>query len=213
MLKNKNGFTLMEVMVALFILSIMSITAVSGLNAVLRSQSKQVGVAHQLQALQFSYTWIEQDLGEYIARDVLNPHGERLLSLMFSNDTELSKVGLEGEILLVLTRGGISAPNNLSSLQRVAYVFKDQQLIRYTWPVLDSVTSTVVQPQVILHNIASIQLRYLSDRGVYYTNWRDYSGTALLPMAIEWKITDEDGRSVVWLFAITGGGVANEITT
>lgn len=213
MLKKQSGFTLMEVLVALFILSIMSITAVSGLNAVLRSQSKQVGVAHQLQALQFTYSWLEQDLGEYIARDVLNPVGERLPSLMFNHDFDLSKVGVEGDILLVLTRGGIAAPNNLSSLQRVAYALKDKQLIRYTWPVLDAVNSTVVQPQVVLRNIASIQLRYLSEAGAYYNNWNDYNGKALLPMAMEWKITDEDGRVVTWLFAITGGGIIDDITT
>ena len=210
MKKTQSGFTLMEVLVALFILSILSITAVSGLNAVLRSQSQQVGVAHQLQALQFTYTWLEQDLNEYVTRDVLNAHGERLPSLMLSSDYELNKVGVPGIIQLVLTRGGIKEPRNLSSLQRVAYALQDKQLIRYTWPVLDAVNTTVVESRILLHNIARIQLRYLSERGTYYNNWRDYTGTALLPQAIEWQITDEEGRAVTWLFPITGGGLGNE---
>lgn len=212
MLNKQAGFTLMEVLVALFILSIMSITAVSGLNAVLRSQSQQVGVAHQLEALQFTYTWLEQDLSEYVSRNVSNVHGERLPALMLSSDMDLLKVGVPGVILLVITRGGIMEPSNLSSLQRVAYALKDKQLIRYTWPVLDAVSSTVAQPHVLLHQVEDIQLRYLSEQGTYYKNWRDYTGRASLPQAIEWQITDEKGRKVIWLFPITGGGSEEEST-
>ncbi len=212
MFKKQLGFTLMEVLVALFIMSIMSITAVSGLNAVLRSQSQQVGIAHQLQALQMTYTWLEQDLSQYVGREVINVHGERLPALMFNNDADLSKVGVEGDILLVLTRGGIMEPKNLSSLQRVAYAIKDQQLIRYTWPVLDSVPATIIHPNIILHDIALIKLRYLSEQGTYYNNWNDYTGEALLPLAMEWQITDDKGRIVTWLFPITGGGILNETT-
>ena len=200
----------MEVLIALLILSILSITAVSGLNAVLRSQSHQVDIAHQLQALQFTYVWLEQDLGQYVERGVLNATGEPLPALMFNHDFELSKVGVPGVILLAVTRGGIANPNHLSSLQRVAYALKDKQLIRYTWPVLDSVNSTKPQAQVLLHLVANIQLRYLSEKGTYYNNWRDYTGTALLPQAMEWKITDDNGRSVTWLFPITGGGITND---
>lgn len=210
MSKKQLGFTLMEVMVALFILSIMSITAVSGLNAVLRSQSHQVGIAHQLQALQFTYSYLEQDLSQYVKRDVQNAHGERLTSIMFNHDPELSKTGVNGIVLLVLTRGGISDPKNLSSLQRVAYARVDKQLIRYTWPVLDSVPATVVNQNVILNNIANIEIRYLGDQGSYYNNWNDYTGKALLPLAMEWKITDDKGKTVTWLFAITGGGVFDD---
>jgi general secretion pathway protein J len=204
------GFTLMEVLVALFIMSIMSITAVSGLNAVLRSQSHQVKIAQQIQALQFTYSWLEQDLGQYVKRDVLNTHDERLPSIMFNNDSELSKVGVDGRILLVLTRGGITDPKNLSSLQRIAYALKDQQLIRYTWPVLDAVSETVVRQNVILNHVTDIELRYLSNQGTYYNNWNDYTGKALLPMAMEWQITNDKGQKLTWLFAITGGDISNE---
>lgn len=200
----------MEVLVALFILSIMSITAVSGLNAVLRSQSQQVGIAHQLQGLQLTYAWLEQDLGQYVTRDVLNAHGEVLSSMMLNHDADLSKTGIKADILLVLTRGGITDPKNLSSLQRVAYAKKDRQLIRYTWPVLDSVPSTQIKENVLLHNIIHIQLRYLSEQGAYYNNWNDYTGKAQLPLAMEWQLTDDKGRVVTWLLPITGGGILNE---
>lgn len=205
-----HGFTLMEVLVALFILSIMSITAVSGLNAVLRSQSHQVGLAHQLEDLQMTYTWLEQDLGEFVARAVHNAGGEKLPALMLHSDLQLSQLGIQGLPLLALTRGGIIDPNNLTSLQRVAYAFKDKQLIRYTWAVLDAVPATLIRPQVLLHNVANIQIRYLSDQGAYYSNWRDYTGKAKFPLAAEWQITDDKGRSVTWFFPITGGGSDGE---
>lgn len=206
----QNGFTLMEVMVSLFILSILSITAVSGLNAVLRSQSKQVGVSLKLQSMQFTYSWLEQDLNQYVARDVLNAHGERLPALMLNTDSERTKIGVQGDILLVLTRGGITDPSNLTSLQRVAYALNDRQIIRYTWPVLDATTATLVRSQVLLHNVINIQLRYLSDKGNYYHNWNDYSGKATLPLAVEWQITTEDGQTLTWLFPITGSIINDE---
>ena len=212
-LRNNHGFTLMEVMVALFILSIMSVVAVSGLNAVLRSQSKQVGLAHQLQSLQFTYSWLEQDIGEYVDRSTRSAHGELLPSMMLSHDQQLSQVGLPGLVLLILTRGGIIETPQTSSLQRVAYSLVDSQLIRYVWPVLDVTTASVPRSQVLLSDVAQIQIRHMSDQGTYFNNWQDYTGPAPLPLALEWHIRDHNGREVVWVFPIIGGGSEREDET
>ncbi len=207
------GFTLMEVLIALFILSLLTMMAVSGLNAILRAQSHQVDAAHELQAWQFTYTWLDQDLSQYVAREVLDSQGEPLPALMLSSDLNLSRLGLPGEILLAVTRGGITDPKNKSSLQRVAYTLNNKELIRYTYPVLDVAGVTRPISQVLLQNVVNMRLRYLSDQGTYYQNWRDYTGEALTPMAIEFQITHENGHNITWLFPITSGGMKNEEST
>lgn len=198
------GFTLMEVMVALFILSIVSIVAVSGLSAILRAESKQVAVAHQLQDLQMTYAWLTQDLDMRVNRNVISAAGQRLPALMFERDPELRYVNIPGNILLAVTRGGIIEPANKSSLQRVAYTLQDNALMRYTWPVLDAVSSTQPKAQQILPNVSRIEMRYLTELGVYLNNWQDYVGAASLPLAVEWKITDKDGQQITWLIPIIG---------
>jgi general secretion pathway protein J len=200
------GFTLMEVMVALFILSIISTVAVSGLNAILRAQSQQVRVAHQLEAFQMTYAWLSQDLGAHVDRNVRNTVGEVLPSIIFNRDPALTQIGIPGVVFLALTRGGITAPENLSSLQRVAYSLQGDKLMRYTWPVLDAVSSTKPKAEEILTDVALIEPRYLTDQGIYLNNWQDYTGSAKLPLAVEWKITDSNRQSVTWIFPIIGGG-------
>ncbi len=210
LVKDNRGFTLMEVMVALFILSIMSVVAVSGLNAVLRAQSKQVGSAHLLQSLQFTYSYLEQDIGEYVDRPTRAAHGELLPAMMLSHDPQMPQVGLQGLVFLVLTRGGLAEAPHASTLQRVAYALVDNQLIRYVWPVLDATTATVPKPHVLLSDVAQIQIRHMSDQGTYYNNWQDYTGNAPLPIALEWQIKDKEGREAVWIFPILGGGSERE---
>ncbi len=116
---------------------------------------------------------------------------------------------LSGAETLQLTRGGWNNPlgHPRSNLQRVGYAYRDEQLVRYVWNVLDRAQDSVPLEQPLSEDITFMSVRYLDDKGEWKTSWPDETAAAIqaqpppaLPLAVEITLEHRQYGELVWLF-------------
>lgn len=197
----RNGFTLLELVVAMAIFAIMAAIAYSGLNNVLLARAQTDEHARQLHQLQGAMTWLSRDIEQIVDRGVRSEYGE-MMPPVIGNDFE--------GYLLELTHGGWRNPANQprSHLQRVAYAVRDEQLVRIYWRVLDRAEDSKTYENVLLDGVKGMEVRYLGQDGDWHTSWPDKlpgaaAGTQpTLPRAIEVNVDTKQFGKITRLFRV-----------
>lgn len=155
------GFTLLEIVIAMAIFSIVMVMVMGALNTVLRAQEQVSSKAKRLGEIQMATAILVRDLSQIVNRPVVNYSGEKRDSVV---------VDSVSEIRLEFTKGGIINPNayqTRSSLQRVGYGLEQATLMRYTWPVLDRVSSTAMARRHLLGGVQGFDLQYMNAKGEF----------------------------------------------
>lgn len=166
------GFTLLEILIALFIFTILSVLLVAALRNVINSQSRTETRAERLRNLQVALLVFSRDVEQAIDRPVVNASGKE----------EASFVGTPRGFSF--THAGFANPTGRalhSSLQRTGYVFQDQSLFRLTWPVLDQAPETRASSKRMLSGVADARFQYLDSNGKFQDGW-PLEGEALQPL-------------------------------
>ena len=129
--RRASGFTLIEILVAMAIFTLLSALAYGSLSRTIQSSEILSDRMNRLQSVQRTIRQLDQDFMQLAPRPVRKDLGDSY-SPALQADSQLSTA-------LELTRGGWSNPaaRPRGSLQRVAYVVEDEQLLRYHWHVLD----------------------------------------------------------------------------
>ena len=198
------GFTLLELLVALAIFGLLAAMSYGGLQAVLEQQSSTELAADRLGALQKMYLIMQRDIEQIVPRTVRDEYGD-------------AQQPLVGGDALQLTRGGWRNPagRQRSTLQRVGYAYNydDEQLMRYTWSVLDRAQDSEPLEQPLLEDVESMQLRYLDGNDKWQDQWPDAAAginadpadtLPELPQAVEVTIEHNRFGTIVWLFQLPG---------
>jgi len=198
------GFTLLELLVALAIFGLLAAMSYGGLQAVLEQQSSTELAADRLGALQKMYLIMQRDIEQIVPRTVRDEYGD-------------AQQPLVGGDALQLTRGGWRNPagRQRSTLQRVGYAYNydDEQLLRYTWSVLDRAQDSEPLEQPLLEDVESMQLRYLDGNDKWQDQWPDAAAgidadpadtLPVLPQAVEVTIEHNRFGTIVWLFQLPG---------
>ena len=194
-----DGFTLLELLVALAIFGLLAAMSYSGLQAVLEQQSYTEQAADRLSALQKTYLIMQRDIEQIVPRTVRDEFGD-------------AQQPLVGGDALQLTRGGWRNPagRQRSTLQRVGYAYDDEQLVRYSWSVLDRAQDSEPLEQPLLENVERMGLRYLGVNDEWQEQWPDAAAvinadpadTPVLPQAVEVTIEHKMFGTLVWLFQL-----------
>lgn len=195
---NHGGFTLLELLVALAIFSLIAVMAYGGLETVLNQHARTEENAESLAVLQKTYLLMQRDIEQMVPRAIRDEFGDQQAPLI-------------GTSLFQFTRGGWNNPANhpRSTLQRVGYSLEDRQLIRYAWQVLDRAQDSAPTRQPLAEDIESMQVRYLDEAGKWLDQWppvqSDSNPVATptdFPRAVE--ITLEHARfgELIWLFQL-----------
>jgi general secretion pathway protein J len=194
------GFTLLELLVALAIFSLIAVMSYSGLKVVLNQQAATEIQADSLAELQKVYLLLQRDIEEVVPRPVRDEYGSE-------------QPALAGEDTLQLTRGGWSNPAGRlrSSLQRVGYAYEDRQLVRYSWAVLDRAQDSEPQRQPLIDGIEEMTIRYLDANNKWEDRWPNLLTTGdgaaamtTLPRAVEVTLDHESFGPLVWIFRLPG---------
>lgn len=140
--RTQQGFTLLEILIALAVFAVLSVMAYGGLSSILDAQAATNPRAKQLGQLQSAIYQINEDLNQVVNRSVRDELG--------SPEPAFSRG--HGSELLVFTRslpswGQQIAANNL---QRVSYRFEDGALYRQVWTILDRTPQTVYRKRKLL---------------------------------------------------------------
>jgi len=185
---NQQGFTLLELLVALSIFSMISVMAYGGLQTVITTKNTTQAASARIAEVQMLVMRISNDLRQAIARKVRDEHGDHIPAMQ----SESSNQGA-----LEWSRAGYRNPANLkrSNIQRVAYKIEENKLIRLSWPVLDRAQDTEAFDSEVLSNITSIEWRFLNNDSAWVSQWPEEGDKAKqypLPRAIELNMELED---------------------
>ncbi|PID46075.1 MAG: type II secretion system protein GspJ [Proteobacteria bacterium] len=189
--KQHAGFTLVELLVAVAVFSLMTVVAYSGLASIIKND--RVSLEHEvaLKKLQRTLVFIEKDLRQLSLRPRNTGYSELLPAV---KSGESSDTGL-----LEFTRAGNSNPTDLtrSSLQRVRYVLDGDTLQRLSWNLVDH---NDVDPLTmnLLTDVRSVKFSFFSANGRNEGEWSKQE----LPMGIEFKLTHEHWGDIRRIFPI-----------
>lgn len=201
-----NGFTLIELMVAMAVFSVMAVIAYTGLAQVLDNQEALEAQRNNQRKLVMAFMRLEDDLDHVRPRSIRDISGDRLAAFVGRPpDARASS-----ESTLEFTRGGntiIVSSVPQSDLQRVAYRLDDEgNLSRLSWPSLDRAPGSDVKEYVLLTDIKELELRFFKEDKKWSDIWPPLgkeSKNEELPRGLEIKITIGE-TEITRLFLVHG---------
>jgi general secretion pathway protein J len=185
-----NGFTLVELLVALFVFSLISVAGVTLLRS---SADGQIALKDRLgdhSAAMRGANLLEADLAQAVQRQVRDFAGNRQPSFTTDPNALNQTQGLVpgGQALFAFTRTGLSAGNELaaSGVGRVAYSFAGGALQRISWRAADGAPAA---PAVtLIDDLQSVSTRYRDNAGQWRSDWNS-NDPAAIPRALELTLT------------------------
>lgn len=189
----QGGFTLVEVMVALLIFSMLATAGVALLSFSVRAQAASGEKLDDLAALQRTLSILSADLAQATDRPVRNEAGTTLPAFV-------GEASGAARPALQLVRGGWT---NLdaqprATTQKVAYQLNGEVLQRIAYPRLDGAAPMATAP--LLDRVRGMMLRYRY-KGAWSDRW-DGAGGVALPQALEVRIQRTTGVEYRELFLV-----------
>lgn len=227
MKRNDRGFTLVELLVAMFITAIMFAIGYGAIDQALTGRKNVEAQANRLIAIQRALRMFEQDIGLLHPRPVRDAIGGNYLASLVagtgsstgtslgssssSGAPTMSNLTLQSTALLTLTRAGWTNPAgiNRSELQRVFYTLEDSKLVRYTLPVLDAAGAVPASRRELLDQVDALTFRYMDAGHRWQATWsQPATGIARQlrdrPVAIEVTLVLKDWGSIVRVIEVSG---------
>jgi general secretion pathway protein J len=169
------GFTIIEVLIAIFVAAIMFAIGYGAINQALRDRDAINTSQARITEIQRGMRVVAQDFAQIAMRGSRDTSGTgQLMPAIMAKP--------EDTTLVTFTRVGWSNPAGLPrpAEQRVRYRFFEGSLIRDHWLALDPALNTEPRERVLLTRVKSIELRYLDPAS---RNWRT-----------EWPVTTPSGQ-------------------
>ncbi|MGH8283554.1 MAG: type II secretion system minor pseudopilin GspJ [Gammaproteobacteria bacterium] len=188
---NTRGFTLIELLVAVAIFAVIAALAYGGLDSVIHQREQTATVMNRLRVVQQTMNIMTRDFSQLEPRTVRDPLGGTPLAAFISTPQNLPPV--------TFTRGGWSNPlaDVRSTEERVAYQLDNGKLERLSWPELDAVPQTQPTKQILLTDVAGLDLSFMDAGGQWQQQWPPLNALAnaylaQLPRAVKVTITLKD---------------------
>ena len=198
----QNGFTLIEVLVALAVFGVLSVMAYMALGQTLSNADFLGERMQRLEAIQRTIRYLDSDLMQAAPRPVRDLLGDGYEPAIRSS--------YASEYALEVTHGGWTNPAGMprGTLQRSAYRIEDGELIRYHWRVLDRTINNEPIATVLLDGVEGIEFRYLTTDGEGSEQWPPTgvtgpAGFRLRPRGVEVVLTLTDEGEIRRLVEIT----------
>ena len=177
MRRRHDGFTLIEVLVALAVFGVLSLLAYMSLGQTLNNADMLTERMDRLQSIQRTMSYLGTDLLQTVPRPVRGELGDTPLPALQSS--------FGSDFSLQLTHGGWPNPAGVprSTLQRAAYRLEDGELLRYHWNVLDRTVNNVPVATVMLEDVDSLTFRFMEANGEWSDQWPPLSAQLSAPNA------------------------------
>lgn len=188
------GFTLVEMLVALFVFSLIAAVSVSVMRFTVDNQSVVRTHTERLAEFQRLRAMLKADLSQAAARRIRDASGRPVREAFYG--------GTGGVPLLRLARRGWENPDGAprASLQYVEYRLNQDRLERMASPVLDGALPG--QSQVLANRVTRAGVQFL-----WHGQWIDtLPGGPVdpLPQAVRLNLSFADFGAVNQLFLVTG---------
>nr|WP_301290798.1 type II secretion system minor pseudopilin GspJ [Serratia ureilytica] len=176
----QRGFTLVEMLLAIALFAMLSLTALTVFRGVLKNDEITQRKSTQLTQLQRALAIVERDLTQAQARA---PTGDKRWPAA-PEFAVLQTAGEEGgDFQLLLIRNGWPNPQARlprATQERVGYRYRQGRLERLSYPNLSS-PQAAARSVLLLSEVTRFQLRFYR-QGEWLTAWR---AGGLLPQAVE----------------------------
>ena len=200
------GFTLIEVLVAVFLLSVLSAFAYETLDYVRKSRELTTVAYQRLREVELAVHTITTDFEQVEPRPVRDVLGSATQPAVLADPRTTN--------LVSLTRGGWPNTAGLprGTLQRVTYRLDNGTLVREHLTVLDATLANAPVRRELLKDVQSTTVRYMDATRTWQDTWppplASAAGTGapmtLRPMAVEIVLELRDLGRVVRLVEVPG---------
>ena len=205
--RRARGFTLLELLVALFIAAVMFAMGYGAIRQALNGRDTIQQQQAKLLEVQTAMRVLEQDFVQLAPRPVRAPTGYTWMPALQASATTQPVVSL--------TRSGWTNPNGLqrTGLQRVAYFFDNGTLRREYWTVLDATQTSMTVKRDLMTHLKSVQFRYMDQGRQWQMQWPPVTvpggfaqqlSLIQRPIAVEITLETEDWGKLVRVLEITG---------
>lgn len=196
-----NGFSLIEVLVALAIFGFLTVFAYMALGGSLSNADLLGERMDRLRAIQQTMQLLGRDLMQATPRPIRDPlSGETRGAIRTEPGTEFA---------LEITRGGWPNPAGMprGTLQRASYRLEDGELVRVHWNVLDATLNNEPIATVLLDDVESILFNYLTPGGEWSNEWPVFGVTGAQalqsrPQVVEVVLTLADEGEIRRFFEV-----------
>jgi general secretion pathway protein J len=195
--KKNRGFTLLEILVALFIFTIIAVIMTSALHTVLTTQTETEKQAAKLTKLQMALLIFSRDIEQAIDRPINNAAGSREASFIGETDR------------VIFTHAGFANPFGQiqrSTLQRTTYFKNNNSFIRQSWQALDQVSNTPTQQRDLFAPVTELKFKYLDNHSKLHNSWPppDQPNASALPRGIQIIFTLPTWGEISQFYIISG---------
>jgi len=172
----EQGFTLVEVIVALFIFGLLAASGVALLAFSVRAQAAATARLDDLAGERRLAALLTADFAQAVPRVSRDANGNPVAAFEGTS-------GASPGLVMAYTRSGWSNPDGAprSNLQRIDIVLENGRLLRRAYTMLDGSVPGVAT--VLAANLESVQMRY-RDKTSWRNDWHDTRADAL-PRAVE----------------------------
>ena len=178
----KKGFTLIEVLISLVILSIIAIVSTNFLQSSIDLRNQSKSKVDDIKVFNLGVSTIRRDLMSTVNLPMRDNFGNQLPNFMGSNsDKKITFLGFINRI-----------DSSRSSISRIEYLFDDTKFIRRVYFTADPYDYDDHIDSVIFNNIEDVEISFLSDNR-WFTEWPAGQTAAYkIPKLVKIEINDKD---------------------
>ena len=178
----KKGFTLIEVLISLVILSIIAIVSSNFLQSSIDLRNQSKSKVDDIKVFNLGVSTIRRDLMSTVNLPMRDNFGNQLPNFIGSNtDKKITFLGFINRI-----------DSSRSSISRIEYLFDDTKFIRRVYFTADPYDYDDHIDSVIFDNIDDVEISFLSDNR-WFTEWPAGQTAAYkIPKLVKIEINDKD---------------------
>jgi len=202
---HNGGFTLIEILVAMAIFTIIGLASTGVLNSVINSDQLSSERFEKLEELQRAMLTIERDILQIVPRNVrINSEP---VSAVVSGGEDVFDSDADG---LGFVRSGWHNPQMLlprSTLQAVGYRIQEEQLQRLFGNYVDNVIGYEPKVKILLSDIEDFRVSFLTEAEQLEEpdEWKETYSSATLPIAISITIVSKTFGEIRREFILANG--------